>query len=145
MGPTGKAVGSLPSGCRVPRVRGGGERDPAWMKLSVDSEISMEVQWREDGVRCKTLMASIADAHFQAMRGKRSGGGARSTEEEDDWLVNGKGLIRAMGRHGGHDSGLAQRKTKICDIGRRAGHPDGEMRQSWKVCHWPGSCTTRRM
>ena len=57
-GSTEKAVEPLPPECRVPRVQGGGGRDPA---------ISVEVQWRKDGARCKALTVSLADAHFQAM------------------------------------------------------------------------------
>ena len=41
--PTEKAVETLPPGCRVPKVRGGGERDPAWVILSVDDAISLKV------------------------------------------------------------------------------------------------------
>ena len=63
----------LPPGCRVPRVRGGGEGDPAWVIFFVDDAISVEVQWRDDGARCKALTVSLADAHFQAM-GERAEG-----------------------------------------------------------------------
>ena len=65
--PTVKVVEPLPPGCRVPQVRGGGESDPAWVIFFVDDAISVEIQWREDGARCKALTASLADAHFQAM------------------------------------------------------------------------------
>ena len=54
-------------------MRGGGERDPAWVIFFVDDAISVDVQWRDDGSRCKALTASLADAHFQAM-GERAEG-----------------------------------------------------------------------
>ena len=65
--PTRKDVEPLPPGCRVPKVRGGDERDPAWVIFFVDGAIPVEVQWRDDGARCKALTASLVDAHFQAM------------------------------------------------------------------------------
>ena len=37
--PTRKDVEPLPSGCRVPKVRGGDERDPAWVIFFVDGAI----------------------------------------------------------------------------------------------------------
>lgn len=40
---TGNAVKPLPPGCRVPRVQGGGERDPACVISFVNNAISMEV------------------------------------------------------------------------------------------------------
>ena len=40
---------------------------PAWVTFFVDDAISVEVQWKEDGARCKALTASLADAYFQAM------------------------------------------------------------------------------
>ena len=49
--PTRKDVEPLPPGCRVPKVRGGGERDPAWVIFFVDDAISVEIQWRDDGAR----------------------------------------------------------------------------------------------
>ena len=73
--PTGKAVEPLPAGCRVPGIKGGGPGDPAWVVFFVDDAISVEVQWTEEGTRCKALTASLADAHFQAM-------GERGAEEE---------------------------------------------------------------
>ena len=63
----GKAVEPLSPESRVPKVQGGGERGPAWVIFFVDDAISVEVQWRKDGARCKVLMASLADAQFQAM------------------------------------------------------------------------------
>ena len=39
----------------------------------MDDAISVEIQWRGDGARYKALMASLADAHFQAM-GERAEG-----------------------------------------------------------------------
>lgn len=41
--PTGRAVGLLSSECGVPRVQGGGERDPAWVILFVDDPISVDI------------------------------------------------------------------------------------------------------
>ena len=41
--PIRKDVEALPSGCRVPKVRGGCERDPAWVVFFVDDAISVEV------------------------------------------------------------------------------------------------------
>ena len=32
-----------------------------------------EIQWRDDGARCKVLTASLVDAHFQAL-GERAEG-----------------------------------------------------------------------
>ena len=32
-----------------------------------DDAISVEIQWRDDGARCKVLTASLVDAHFQAL------------------------------------------------------------------------------
>ena len=71
--PTTKDVEPLPPRCRVPKVWGGGKRDPVWVIFFVDDAISVEVQWRDDGARCKVLTASLVDAHFQAM-GERTGG-----------------------------------------------------------------------
>ena len=51
--PTRKDVEPLPPGCRVPRVRGVGERDPACVIFFVDDAISVEIQWRDDGTRCR--------------------------------------------------------------------------------------------
>ena len=39
----------------------------------LDDAISVEVQWKKDGTRCKALTASLADAHFKAM-GERGQG-----------------------------------------------------------------------
>ena len=65
--PTRKDVEPLSPGCRFLKVRGGGERDSAWVLFFVDDAISIEVQWRDDGARRKALTASLADAHFQVM------------------------------------------------------------------------------
>ena len=70
---TGKTVEQLPPGCRVPKVRGGGERYPAWVIFFMNDAISVEVQWNDDGARRKALTASLADAHFKAM-GERGQG-----------------------------------------------------------------------
>ena len=72
--PTRKDVEPLPPECRVPKVRCGGERDPAWVIFFVDDAISVEVQWRGDSARCKALTASLSDMYFQAM-GERAKGG----------------------------------------------------------------------
>ena len=66
-GPMGKAVEPLPPGCRVPTVQGRGKIDPAWVVFFVDDAISVDVQWKEDGARCKEMSASPEDAHFRAM------------------------------------------------------------------------------
>ena len=73
----------------------------------VDDAISVEVQWREDGARCKALTVSLADAHFKAMGGERRVVGVPSAKEEDDGLVDGTGDTRALCRHEGHDEKVA--------------------------------------
>ena len=75
-GTTGKAVELLPPGCSVPRVQGGGERDPAWVIFCVGDAISVEVYRREDGARCN-----------EAEEGE--GGGVPRAKQEDDRLVDG--------------------------------------------------------
>ena len=71
--PTRKVMEPLQPGCRVPKVRGGDDRDPAWVIFFVDDAVSVEIPWRDDGARCKALTASLVDAHFQAM-GERAEG-----------------------------------------------------------------------
>ena len=39
----------------------------------MNDAISVEIQWRDDGARCKALMASLVGAHFQAMRERVEG------------------------------------------------------------------------
>ena len=63
-GPTGKAAEPFPPGCRVPKVPGGRERDPACVEIFVDDAISVEVQWKENGARFKALTVSLVGAHF---------------------------------------------------------------------------------
>ena len=43
------------------------------MVFFVDDAISVDVQWKEDGARCKALTVSLADAHNQAMWERRGG------------------------------------------------------------------------
>jgi len=41
--PAGKALELLPPGYRVPRMQGGGQRDPAWVIFFVYNVITVEV------------------------------------------------------------------------------------------------------
>lgn len=63
----GKTFEPLPPGCRLPKVQGVCDRDLAWVIFFMDNAISVEVQWREDGVRCNALIASVVDTHFQTV------------------------------------------------------------------------------
>lgn len=45
-----------------------------WVVFFVDDTISVVVQWKEDGGKCKALTVSLADAHFQVMEERRGGG-----------------------------------------------------------------------
>lgn len=56
-GATKRAVARLPPVCRVPKVQDGGERNSAWLIYFVDDVISVEIQWKEGGARCKALTA----------------------------------------------------------------------------------------
>ena len=49
---------SLPTGCRVPRGRGGWRRSPFFVLYYVNDGILVEVQWRPDGRRCRRASAS---------------------------------------------------------------------------------------
>lgn len=60
-------VESMPPGCPVQRVQGRGERDPVWVIFFENDAISVEVLWRKDDARCRSLTVSSMDAHCQAM------------------------------------------------------------------------------
>ena len=66
-GRTGKAVELLPPGFRVPRVQGVGKRHYSWIICLEDDAIYVEVQWREDGARCKALTVLRANVNFKAI------------------------------------------------------------------------------
>ena len=50
------------------------------MIFFVDGAISVEVQWKTDSARCKALIASLTDAHFQAL-------------EQNDGLVHAQEIL----------------------------------------------------
>lgn len=54
--------GVVSPGSGLTRVQGGGERETSWVIFVVGDAISVDVQWRTNGVRCKVLTASRADA-----------------------------------------------------------------------------------
>ena len=52
----------------VPGAEGAGRwRERLRVGEFFSDNISVDVQWKEDGSRCKGLTAFLADAHFQAM------------------------------------------------------------------------------
>lgn len=72
-GATKRAVARLPPVCRVPKVQDGGERNSAWLIYFVDDVISVEIQWKEGGARCKALTAFFKDTNCQSVGEKTEG------------------------------------------------------------------------
>lgn len=85
--PTRKVVEPLPPGWRIPKVEGGGKREPVWIRFFMDDAISMEFQWRKNGERCRALTASLADANLQAMGERREGGGSLLPRKKILWAA----------------------------------------------------------
>lgn len=80
------AVAAWASIAGVAEMRVGGFRV---VGIFVDDAISFEFQRREDGARCKVLMASLVDAHFQRWE--------RGAQRKSPWCHEKTGWITVQG------------------------------------------------